>query len=70
VQRGAHPSGATTLDIAPTVLTALGIPLARDLPGKSLPVGAVEKANQHADVENFDERDVTVGPSWRAIGPA
>jgi tetratricopeptide (TPR) repeat protein len=34
VQRGAHPQGATILDIAPTVLHALGIPLARDLPGQ------------------------------------
>ncbi len=34
VQRGAHPHGATILDIAPTVLHALGIPLARDLPGQ------------------------------------
>jgi predicted AlkP superfamily phosphohydrolase/phosphomutase/tetratricopeptide (TPR) repeat protein len=36
VQRGAHPRGATILDIAPTVLRALGIPLARDLPGRAI----------------------------------
>ena len=33
VQRGTHPRDTTILDIAPTVLHALGIPLARDLPG-------------------------------------
>ena len=33
VQRGEHPRDATILDIAPTVLRALRIPLARDLPG-------------------------------------
>jgi predicted AlkP superfamily phosphohydrolase/phosphomutase/tetratricopeptide (TPR) repeat protein len=33
VQRGARPRDATIFDIAPTVLHALGIPLARDLPG-------------------------------------
>ena len=45
VQRGVHPSGATILDIAPTVLHALGIPLARDLPGhpiaEAFPPGSV-----------------------------
>src|SRR5262249_26031565 len=33
VQRGAQPRGVTILDIAPTVLRALAIPLARDLSG-------------------------------------
>lgn len=35
VQRGAHPR-ATVLDIAPTVLRGLGIPLARELPGRAI----------------------------------
>ncbi len=55
VQRGAHPRGATILDIAPTVLHALGIPLARDLPGQAIaeafPAGAI--ANEPARVAPY-----------------
>jgi len=35
-QRGTHPRAATILDVAPTVLRALDIPLARDLPGRPI----------------------------------
>ena len=41
----------------------------RAYPGTSLPAGAVLQANQHADNQNFDERDDTTGPKWRALGP-
>src|SRR5262249_29592899 len=36
VKRGGAIDGATILDVAPTVLYALGVPLARDLPGRPL----------------------------------
>ncbi len=37
VQRGAHPRNASVLDVTPTVLHALDIPLARELPGHPIP---------------------------------
>jgi predicted AlkP superfamily phosphohydrolase/phosphomutase/Tfp pilus assembly protein PilF len=46
VQRGTHPR-ATILDIAPTVLHALGIPLARDLPGH--PIAEAFQPGSEAD---------------------
>jgi photosystem II stability/assembly factor-like uncharacterized protein len=41
----------------------------RKYPGTTLPVGAVSKANRHADDDNFDERDDNSGPKWRPLGP-
>src|ERR1051326_1941866 len=40
----------------------------RAYPGTTLPPAAVGKANRHADDDNFDERDDTSGPKWRALG--
>src|SRR5262245_36488304 len=34
----------------------------RKYPGDSLPLGAIEAANVHADDKNFDERSENVGP--------
>jgi hypothetical protein len=41
----------------------------RKYPSTSLPVGAISKANKHADDDNFDERDDTSGPKWQPLGP-
>lgn len=52
VQPGSQSRGATILDIAPTVLRALGIPLSRDLPGRPIaeafPAGTVVKEPRSA----------------------
>jgi hypothetical protein len=40
----------------------------RTYPGTTLPVGAIEKANRHADEANFDERD-DASPMWHPLGP-
>src|SRR4051812_31977469 len=41
----------------------------RKYPADSLPVGAIEQANLHADNKNFDERAENVGPRWSPLGP-
>ncbi len=41
----------------------------RKYPGDSLPPGAIQLANAHADDKNFDERAENVGPKWSPIGP-
>ena len=55
VQRGARPRAATILDIAPTVLRALGIPLARDLPGHPIAeaFGPDSSAREPARVDKY-----------------
>src|SRR4029077_9405716 len=41
----------------------------RKYPGTSLPAGAIDTANRHADDSNFDERDDVASPRWHALGP-
>ena len=55
VQPGARLSGATILDIAPTVLRALGIPLARDLHGRPIEeaFGSDSRAREPARVDKY-----------------
>jgi predicted AlkP superfamily phosphohydrolase/phosphomutase/Tfp pilus assembly protein PilF len=55
VRSGATVTGATILDIAPTVLHALGVPLGRDLPGQ--PLRAVLQGNlarRPAQIAKYD----------------
>jgi predicted AlkP superfamily phosphohydrolase/phosphomutase/tetratricopeptide (TPR) repeat protein len=53
VQRGARPRTATILDIAPTVLRALGIPLARDLPGHAIAEAFAPGSSGPARVDKY-----------------
>jgi len=57
VQRGVSPRGASILDIAPTVLHALAIPLSRDLPGhpiaEAFPAGSVGREQARAARYSF-----------------
>jgi predicted AlkP superfamily phosphohydrolase/phosphomutase/tetratricopeptide (TPR) repeat protein len=56
VAHGSTVRGPTILDIAPTVLQALGLPLARDLPGHPIPqaFGASRLTAEPARVDRYD----------------
>lgn len=42
----------------------------RIYPGRSLPVAAITKANDHARKNNADDRPDVAAPQWRALGPS
>jgi predicted AlkP superfamily phosphohydrolase/phosphomutase/tetratricopeptide (TPR) repeat protein len=69
VQRGAHPH-ATVLDIAPTVLRALDIPLAHDLPGHPVPEAFSPGALAHDPAPGATYAFVAVPPPAGASADA
>jgi len=51
VEKGGNISGATVLDVTPTILAMFGLPTARDMDGRPIPGGLDEKLVQRMERE-------------------
>ena len=67
IKRDERISGATLLDITPTVLTLFGLPVGRDMPGRVL-TGAFEVPPEVRQVDTWEDGGPAAAPA--TIGPA